>query len=78
MIEFNASSIMWRNQVTYEELESWLFNNVGPGGRWLHGHNGDEIEPELGDEWGTFSRVGYIMITIVDKQKAVWFKLRWS
>ena len=81
MIDFDASTIMWRRQVSFADLESWLHRNVGPGGRWLKKpwHDGGEVEPESGDEWGVYSsRMGDVMITIVNEQKAMLFALRWA
>ncbi len=81
MIDIDATTIMGKHQVAFWELESWLHNNVGPGGRWLTKiYNGEkEVEPESGDEWGVYSsRLGDVMITIVDEKKAVLFALRWA
>ena len=81
MTDIDASSIMWKNQVTFAELESWLHYNVGHGGRWLSKiyHGEREVEPESGDEWGVYtSMMGDVMITIVDEKKALLFMLRWS
>ena len=81
MIDVDATSIMCRYQVPFTEIESWLHHNVGPGGRWLTKiyHGEKEVEPEPGDEWGVYSsRMGDLMITIVDEQKASLFLLRWT
>ena len=80
MIEFDATNIMGKHQIPFVELEHWLYNNIGPGGRWLKTlwNTGVELEPESGDAWGVHSsRLGDTMISIVDEKKAVLFALRW-
>lgn len=80
MIDIDVSTIMYKHQVSFKEIEAWLFDNIGPGGRWLTKiWNGEpEIEPEQGDEWGVYSaRMGDVMISIVDDKKAMLFALRW-
>jgi hypothetical protein len=81
MIDIDATSIMGRHKVAFTELESWLYSNIGPGGRWLTKiYNGErEVEIEQGDEWGVYShRLGDVMISIVDDRKAEWFLMRWA
>lgn len=81
MIDFDATTIMSKHRIQFVELEHWLYNNVGPGGRWLKNSwpGGIDIEPEAGDEWGVYSaRLGDTMISIVDEKKAMLFALRWS
>ena len=80
MIDFDASAIIIKHKVPFVELEYWLYNNVGAGGRWLdvHYRDGYKMEPMQGDEWGVYSSsIGRTIISIVDEQKAVLFALRW-
>jgi len=80
MIDIDATAIMVKHHISFNDMEDWLWKNVGSGGRWLTKiYNGEkEIEPEQGDEWGVYSSImGRVMLTIVDDKKATFFMLRW-
>jgi len=80
MVEFRTHAIMFKHNLTWLELESWLYEHIGHGGRWLI-KNGDDdriIEPEEGDEWGIYQKGPNPTLAIVDDKQATYFALMWS
>lgn len=65
---------------SFTDLECWLLDNIGPGGRWLTGPivgPDVQVEPEHGDSWGMYQSHNRLYVSIVGLEHALLFQLRW-
>lgn len=70
---------VFRIEILSLEVECWLYDNVGPGGWWLKDINTNTPIPNDNDEWGFYSgSSGYLNLEILDKEKAILYKLTWT
>lgn len=81
MTDFDLGLVLQRHPgLGFSDIESWLLDNIGPGGGWLTGPMvgpGAQPEPEPGDAWGVYQWHSRPRISIVDPKHALLFQLKW-